>query len=147
MRSFFAVTIALSASMLASAANPPKKLVIEKQYVPDLCPVSSKRGDKLAVKYIGTLFHNGVKFDTNENRAPFEFKLGARSVIDGWDEGLKDMCIGEKRKLIVPPDLAYGDKGIRYQIPPMATLIFDVELVSLNGKDSYGSKEDSKKEL
>ncbi|KAG9049443.1 Peptidyl-prolyl cis-trans isomerase fpr2 [Tulasnella sp. UAMH 9824] len=144
MRSFFAVILALSASMLASAANPPKKLVIERNYVPESCPVKSKNGDKLRMHYVGTFFHNGQKFDTTENRTPYEFKLGSRSVIEGWDQGLKDMCIGEKRKLIIPPDLAYGEKGIRYQIPPLATLIFEVELLAINGNE--GSKEESREE-
>ncbi|KIO29404.1 hypothetical protein M407DRAFT_242632 [Tulasnella calospora MUT 4182] len=121
--------------MLVSAANPPKKLVIERILVPESCPVTTKKGDTLRMRYVGTFFHNGVKFDSTENRKPYEFKLGSRSVIEGWDQGLQDMCVGEKRKLIIPPDLAYGDKGIRYQIPPMATLIFEVQLLSINPKD------------
>ncbi|KAG8949755.1 FK506-binding protein 2A [Tulasnella sp. 424] len=144
MRSFFTVVLALSASMLASAANPPKKLVIEKTYVPESCPVSSKNGDTLSMHYVGSLFHNNQVFDSTQNRSPYKFKLGSRSAIEGWDLGLKDMCIGEKRKLVIPPDLAYGDKGIRYQIPPMATLIFEVELVAINEKDE---KDGNKKEL
>ncbi|KAG8974639.1 Peptidyl-prolyl cis-trans isomerase fpr2, partial [Tulasnella sp. 427] len=84
-----------------------------------------------------------------ENRAPYEFTLGSGSVIEGWQLGLGDMCIGEKRKLIIPPALGYGDKGIRATIPPMATLVFETELLAINGNDGRKAeqKEGKKEEL
>merc|ERR1712116_51150 len=65
-------------------------------------------------------------------RDPFSFQLGAGQVIKGWDQGLTDMCIGEKRTLTIPPQLGYGDQGAGNVIPPGATLKFDVELVGIN---------------
>ncbi|KAG8931097.1 Peptidyl-prolyl cis-trans isomerase fpr2 [Tulasnella sp. 417] len=88
MRSFFAVILALSASMLVSA-GPPKKLVIESVYFPESCPMTSKRDDTLRVNYVGKFFHNGHTYDTNEGGAPFQFKLGSHE-IQGWNEGLKE---------------------------------------------------------
>ena len=63
---------------------------------------------------------------------PFSFKLGAGLVIKGWDQGLVGMKVGEKRKLTIPPDLAYGDAGAGGVIPPGATLIFEVEMLKIN---------------
>jgi FK506-binding protein 14 len=62
---------------------------------------------------------------------PFNFQLGAGQVIKGWDQGLLDMCVGEKRKLVIPPHLGYGDRGAGNVIPGGATLFFDVELVNI----------------
>ncbi len=77
----------------------------------------------------------GKLFDSNLNRRkPFEFVLGAGQVIKGWDEGVLGMKKGAKRVLIIPPELAYGDKGAGGVIPPGATLLFEVEVVSLKGE-------------
>lgn len=90
-------------------------------------------GDSLEVHYTGCLT-NGKKFDSSLDRGvPFPFVLGTGSVIPGWDEGLKGMRPGGKRRLVIPPDLAYGPRGAGAVIPPNATLIFDVQLVSVNG--------------
>jgi len=92
----------------------------------------AKNGDSVSVHYVGTL-ENGTKFDSSIDRGePFSFNLGTGQVIKGWDLGVLGMKIGEKRKLTIPSDLAYGDKGIPNVIPGKATLIFEVELLEIN---------------
>lgn len=82
-----------------------------------------QKGDNISVHYSGSLESTGVKFDSSYDRAkPFNFQLGAGRVIKGWDEGLLDMCIGEERKLIIPYQLAYGERGMPPVIPPSSTL-------------------------
>ena len=95
----------------------------------------AKVGDTLSMNYKGMLT-NGKVFDQSYGRGPFDFPLGAGQVIKGWDEGIVGMKVGGKRKLIIPPDLGYGDQGAGADIPPGATLIFEVELLSVNGKSS-----------
>lgn len=92
----------------------------------------TKAGDKISVHYTGTL-EDGTKFDSSLDRGvPFKFTLGAGQVIKGWDQGLLGMKVGDKKRLILPPELAYGKAGNPPLIPPNAALIFDVELISIN---------------
>ncbi|MDP2586761.1 MAG: FKBP-type peptidyl-prolyl cis-trans isomerase [Candidatus Komeilibacteria bacterium] len=92
----------------------------------------TKTGDTVSVHYVGTL-ENGTKFDSSYDRGePIELTLGENSVIQGWEQGLLGMKVGEKRKLIIPSALGYGEAGNGPSIPPNATLIFEVELVSIN---------------
>ncbi|MGB3365219.1 MAG: FKBP-type peptidyl-prolyl cis-trans isomerase [Thermodesulfobacteriota bacterium] len=90
------------------------------------------KGQKVKVHYTGKL-EDGTVFDSSVKRGvPIEFTLGVGQVIKGWDEGIADMKVGEKRQLIIPPDLGYGPNGYPPVIPANSTLIFDTELVEVN---------------
>jgi peptidylprolyl isomerase len=93
--------------------------------------VTAAAGDKVWVEYTGKL-QDGTKFDSSLDRPddPFMFVLGQGKVIRGWDEGIAGMKVGEKRQLIIPPNLGYGAQGTG-PIPPNATLVFDVQLLGL----------------
>ncbi|KAL5287255.1 FK506-bp2 family protein [Megaselia abdita] len=90
-----------------------------------------KKGQTAVVHYTGTL-DNGTKFDSSRDRGkPFRFSVGKGEVIRGWDEGVAQMSLGQRAKLVCSPDYAYGSRGHPGVIPPNATLTFDVELLKV----------------
>ncbi|BFZ21450.1 hypothetical protein BsWGS_24489 [Bradybaena similaris] len=118
-----------------------KKLVTLVMSKPEECYELSENQDEVQVHYTGYL-ETGDIFDSSEGpgKKPITFVLGSRQVIPGWEEGLLNMCAGEKRRLIIPPNLAYGKAGFPPVIPPDATLLFEVTLLSLHkrGPASFG---------
>jgi FK506-binding protein 14 len=104
---------------------------IEVLHKPDDCEEKSKNGQMLTMHYKGT-FEDGKQFDSSHDRnQPFTFQIGVGQVVKGWDKGLLDMCVGEKRRLTVPPSLGYGEQGAGEVIPPGATLVFETELLKI----------------
>jgi FKBP-type peptidyl-prolyl cis-trans isomerase len=94
----------------------------------------AKAADNIVVNYVGTLI-DGTKFDSSIDRnQPFPYTLGQNMVIKGWELGLLGMKVGEKRKLTIPYELAYGEAGRPPVIPAKATLIFEIDMLSINGK-------------
>ncbi len=137
-RLFFLIAGALTATMTdpAKAADlhtMPSGL----QYTDEVVGTGPEpsAGQTVNVHYTGWLYNDGVKgkkFDSSRDRgSPFSFKLGAGMVIAGWDQGVATMHVGGKRTLIIPADLGYGSRGAGGVIPPGATLMFDVELLSI----------------
>ncbi|KAH9822915.1 FK506-binding protein 2 [Teratosphaeria destructans] len=131
-------TITAALAMLwagASALEKPLDIQVEKAVE---CSRKTQRGDKVDVHYRGTLEKDGSEFDASYNRGtPLSFHVGKGQVIKGWDEGLLDMCIGEKRKLTIQPEWGYGSNGMG-PIPANSVLIFETELVGIKGVDDKG---------
>lgn len=114
---------------LPTPTSPPiTKLTIVDVQVGTGSPAAT--GNIVTVNYTG-MFTDGKVFDTSVGKQPFTFELGAGKVIPGWDQGVLGMRVGGKRRLIVPPDLAYGERGIPGAIPPNSVLIFDIELLDV----------------
>lgn len=121
---------------------PEPEVKIEVLHKPFICYRQSKYGDMLLVHFEGFLGSNGSMFHSSwqqGDKNPVWFTLGIREVLKGWDQGLQNMCTGERRKLTIPPALAYGKEG-KGKIPPSSTLIFDIELMDIqNGPRSHES--------
>ena len=110
---------------------PPKKLVVKD--IEKGTGAEAKAGDEVEVQYVGVNYKRGDKFDASWDRnEPFSFQLGAGMVIPGWDQGIEGMKVGGRRELIIPPSLGYGPAGSPPAIPPNETLIFVVDLLSVN---------------
>lgn len=109
---------------------PPQDLVITDISVGD--GEEAKRGQTVTVHYVGVSHANGEEFDASWNRGePFRFPLGGGRVIAGWDQGVEGMRVGGRRQLVIPPHLAYGDRGAGGVIAPGATLVFVVDLLGV----------------
>ncbi|KAL7523435.1 hypothetical protein ACHAXR_000179 [Thalassiosira sp. AJA248-18] len=108
---------------------------------PKECSMKSQSGDYLSVHYNGTLYSDGKDFDSSILREePFVFQTGRHQMNEGWEKGLLNMCVGEKRKLVIPSDLGYGEAGgygseSVNKIKPGATLVYDVELLEILDED------------
>ena len=116
------------------SGEPPTKLV--KEDVVKGKGATAKAGDNVSVQYVGVNHSNGAEFDASWNRGePFTFTLGAGQVIPGWDEGVAGMKEGGRRKLVIPPDMGYGEQGSPPTIPPNETLVFVVDLEKVTKGD------------
>lgn len=105
------------------------------------CTRKTQNGDHVSMHYRGTLHADGSQFDASYDRGqPLEFALGTGRVIKGWDQGLLDMCIGEKRRLTIAPELGYGDRAVG-PIPANSILVFETELVGIRGVEAENKAE------
>ena len=130
--------LSITQCILADAEDVVQELKVEvlESVAEEDCLVKSAKGDTLHMHYTGTLAKDGSEFDSSVKRGkPFTFPLGGGRVIKGWDQGLLDMCVGEKRKLTIPPELAYGARGRPPKMPANSVLVFDVELLKIDRKD------------
>ncbi|CAI2350094.1 unnamed protein product [Caenorhabditis sp. 36 PRJEB53466] len=124
----------LAISWASAASDEPKidKLQIGIKKRAENCEQKSRKGDQLHMHYTGTLL-DGTEFDSSRTRnQEFTFTLGQGMVIKGWDQGLLNMCVGERRILTIPPHLGYGERGAPPKIPANAVLKFDVELMKID---------------
>ncbi|XP_071720638.1 FK506-binding protein 2-like [Rutidosis leptorrhynchoides] len=139
----FILTLLIAATLVSAKSRDVTELQIGVKHKPASCEVQAHKGDKIKVHYRGKLT-DGTVFDSSfERGTPFDFELGAGQVIKGWDQGLLGMCVGEKRKLKIPSKMGYGDRGSPPKIPGGATLIFDTQLISVNGKGAVGGDNNS----
>jgi FKBP-type peptidyl-prolyl cis-trans isomerase FkpA len=130
----------VSSAAAPPAAAPPAAAVtsLQSEVLKPGTGATVGGGQMAVVQYTGWLYeagaadHKGKQFDSSRDRKEaFKFPVGTGSVIKGWDQGVLGMKVGESRRLVIPPDLAYGDGGAGGVIPPGATLVFDVELVGI----------------
>jgi len=126
------MTVPMSEKPLVDSPDgpPPTDLEIYDLTVGSGAEASS--GDQVRVHYVGVAYSTGEEFDASYNRgAPLDFKLGTGRVIAGWDRGVAGMRVGGRRRLVIPPHLAYGNRGAGNVIRPNETLIFVVDLVGV----------------
>lgn len=154
------IAAALAALILAACdktvpeppAPPPRPVVSAAPDVPEPADLikedltvgtgaEARDGDKVKVNYTGRLLKTNFMFDTSVGKKPFDFQLGKGGVIKGWDLGVVGMKVGGKRKLTIPSKLGYGDSGSPPKIPGKATLVFDVELLSVGEEADAGAKD------
>ena len=110
---------------------PPAELEIEDISVGE--GPEAQAGQQVEVHYVGVAWSTRQQFDASWDRGDtFRFGLGGGQVIQGWDQGVSGMCVGDKARLTIPPELAYGQQGYPGAIPPNATLVFEVELLSIS---------------
>jgi peptidylprolyl isomerase len=115
---------------------PPAELVVESLAEPSSADArAAQQGDFVLVHYTGRSWSTGEVFDSSRNRQPFPFQLGVGQVIRGWDIGMVGLRVGEQARLIIPPDLAYGEVGAAPVIGPNETLVFDVEILEIVPSD------------
>jgi peptidylprolyl isomerase len=112
------------------AGPAPKKLVIEDVVKGD--GATAKAGSEVTANYVGVSYSTKKEFDSSFGKQPIVFPLGAGGVIPGWDEGIQGMKVGGRRKLVIPPDMAYGKAGYPPAIKPNETLVFIVDLLDVN---------------
>jgi FKBP-type peptidyl-prolyl cis-trans isomerase FkpA len=127
-----------TAAAPSAAAPPPAVTSLQSEILKPGTGATIGGGQMAVVQYTGWLYeagvadHKGKQFDSSRDRKEaFKFPVGTGSVIKGWDQGVTGMKVGESRRLVIPPELAYGDSGAGGVIPPGATLVFDVELVGI----------------
>ena len=110
--------------------EPPTELILDDEVVGD--GDEATIGKRVVVHYVGAAWSNGREFDASWNRgSTFDFRLGAREVIEGWDQGVKGMKVGGRRRLTIPPHMGYGDRGAGGAIKGGETLVFVVDLVAV----------------
>lgn len=122
------------------SGEPPSELVVEQLAPPsDGQSPEATAGDVVAVHYTGRAWSTGEIFDSSEGRDPIAFQLGAGEVIPGWDQGIAGLQVGERARLTIPPELAYGEAGAGDVIGPNETLVFDVQLVEILDPPASGA--------
>jgi len=150
-KAVFFIALFFYSSIITEVTSSSEEVQIDVLSKPEPCEKAAKDGDTISMRYKGNLYdvttkQLGKEFDSNfDQPQTFDFKLGAGQVIQGWEKGVPGMCVGEKRKLTVPPGLAYGDVGFSDLIPPKSTLVFEIELVNIkegDGHDHHGVHHD-----
>jgi peptidylprolyl isomerase len=126
------MTAPMSEKPLVDSPDGPPPTDLEVSDLTVGAGAEASAGDQVRVHYVGVAYSTGEEFDASYNRgAPLDFKLGTGRVIAGWDRGVAGMRVGGRRRLVIPPHLAYGDRGAGNVIRPNETLIFVVDLVGV----------------